>query len=584
MEDDATTARVSDEAPASPPVDGEGGGEGRGSEKEEWEETEEGDVEEEGYRLGLDGETDLQEGAHGVELYQQLERLEYETLAQKKRKAVHEQDNRSGETTKKPRREEEEDEDRERILEGGSASGLEDRVVEMEDDEGRGGGREVEEEDEWEEEVEGAEGEEEEGYRLQFDGEMDPLDFVEEDANGVELYQQFERLEYEALAERKRKALHEQQSCYSSSGESAKKPRQEEFLGVTMEEINEMMNFGSRRRSKTPKKRGRKKGSKNKLSPEVNRKIGDATLHYASGDYDEAIPLLEEVVRLAPNLPDAYYVLGLIYDAKGDKKKALNFHMIAAHLTPKDPSLWKKLVAWSIEQKNVGQVRYCLSKAITADPKDVGLRFDRALLCVELGEYQKAAESYAQIVAIYPANIEARKMAAKMYRKCGQVQRAISILEDYVNGHASEADLGAVDLLISLYMENNSHNEALRQIEHAHTAYCLKKGLPLHIKTKAVICHAHLGNMEHAEVLLQGVQMEHAADKGNLITEVADSLADLNRYDYALKFYLLLERIAGHDNVRIIDKPFSIQFRICLIPHYGLVVAPHAENGPANLF
>lgn len=62
----------------------------------------------------------------------------------------------------------------------------------------------------------------------------------------------------------------------------------------------------------------------------------------------QAIPLLEEVVKLAPNLPDAYYVLGLIYDAKGDKKKALNFHMIAAHLTPKDPSLWKKLVAWSM--------------------------------------------------------------------------------------------------------------------------------------------------------------------------------------------------------------------------------------------
>ncbi|XP_010930397.1 uncharacterized protein [Elaeis guineensis] len=582
MEDDATKARVSDEVPASPLGDGEGGGEGRGREKEEWEEAEEGDVEEGGCRLGLDDEMDLQEGTHGVEFYQQLERLEYEALAPKKRKALHEQDNRSGETTKKPRREEE-DEDRERILEGGIASGLEDRVVEMEEDERRGGGREVEEEEEWEEEEEGDEGEEEEGYRLQFDGEMDPLDFVQEDANGVELYQQFERLEYEALAERKRKALLEQQSC----GESAKKPRQDEFLGVTMEEINEMMNFGSRRRSKTPKKRGRKKGSKNKLSPEVNRKIGDATLHYASGDYDEAIPLLEEVVRLAPNLPDAYYVLGLIYDAKGDKKKSLNFHMIAAHLTPKDPSLWKKLVAWSIEQKNVGQVRYCLSKAITADPKDVGLRFDRALLCVELGEYQKAAESYAQIVAIYPANIEARKMAAKMYRKCGQVQRAISILEDYVNAHASEADLGAVDLLISLYMENNSHNEALRQLEHAHTAYCLKKGLPLHLKTKAVICHAYLGNMENVEVLLQDMQTEHAADKGDLITEVADSLADLKRYDYALKFYLSLEGVAGDDNgswhLKIAQCYLALKERGKAIPFFYKALSAMEDNIDARL-
>jgi len=62
----------------------------------------------------------------------------------------------------------------------------------------------------------------------------------------------------------------------------------------------------------------------------------------------QAIHLLEEIVRLAPCAPDAYYMLGLIYDAKGDRKKALNFHMIAAHLPPKDSSLWKKLVAWSM--------------------------------------------------------------------------------------------------------------------------------------------------------------------------------------------------------------------------------------------
>lgn len=588
MEDYVAASRVLNEVPTSPSGEGEGG-EARKGEDEQWKEAEEreegGDEAEEGYRIRFDGETDpldfVEEDAQGVELYQQFERLEHEGLTQKKRKALHEQENR-GETTKKPRWEE--NENRERVLEGGSSSVLEDREAEkMEEDEGRGGEREGEEEEEWEEE-EGEEGEEEEGYRLQFDGEMDPLDFVQVDANGVELYQQFERLEYEALAERKRKALHEQQS---RSGDSTKKPRQEEFLGVTVEEINEMMNFGSRRRSKTPKKKGRKKGSKKKLSPEVSRNIGDATLHYASGEYDKAIPLLEEVVRLAPNLPDAYYLLGLIYDAKGDRKKALNFHMIAAHLTPKDPSLWKKLVAWSIEQKNVGQVRYCLSKAITADPKDVGLRFDHALLYVELGEYQKAAESYAQIVAIYPVNIEARKMAAKMYRKCGQVQRAISILEDHVNAHDSEADLGAVDLLISLYTEYNLHNQALKLIEHAHSTYGLEKQLQLHLKTKAAICHAHLGNMEHAEVLLQDMQMECTADKGDLITEVADSLADLKSYDYALKFYLLLEGISGHDNgdlhLKVAQCYIALKERGKAVPFFYKALSTMEDNIDARL-
>ncbi|KAH7667044.1 RNA polymerase III transcription factor TFIIIC protein [Dioscorea alata] len=356
--------------------------------------------------------------------------------------------------------------------------------------------------------------EEEEEYRLEFDVEMDPLGLAQEGVDGgVELYRQFERLEYEALAERKRKALQDH-----PRGEPVKKPRQDEYLGATMEKINEMMNFGSRKKSRA--KRGRRKGSWKKLSPEVTTKIGDATLHYASGDYDKAIPLLEEVVRIAPNLPDA-------------RKKALNFHMIAAHLSPKDPALWRKLIA--CEEKNTGQVRYCLSKAITSDPKDVGLRFDRALLYCELGEYQKAAESYDQIVALYPGNIVARKMAAKMYRECSQLEKAISILEDYVKTYSSEADIGTLTLLIDFLMENNSHVLALHQIEYAAKSVCqFDEELPLHLKAKANFL-----------MDVESMGTENCAD---MITEIGDSLRELQYFDAALKFYLKLEHTAGEDN------------------------------------
>lgn len=53
-------------------------------------------------------------------------------------------------------------------------------------------------------------------------------------------------------------------------------------------------------------------------------------------------------------------------------------------------------------------------KAITADPKDVSRRFDLAWLYSELGEYQKAAESYDQICGINPASAAACEMAAKV--------------------------------------------------------------------------------------------------------------------------------------------------------------------------
>lgn len=62
----------------------------------------------------------------------------------------------------------------------------------------------------------------------------------------------------------------------------------------------------------------------------------------------QAISILHEVIRLAPNLPDSYHTLGLVYSSLKDYKKAMNFYMIAALLTPKDSSLWKMLFTWSM--------------------------------------------------------------------------------------------------------------------------------------------------------------------------------------------------------------------------------------------
>ena len=88
-----------------------------------------------------------------------------------------------------------------------------------------------------------------------------------------------------------------------------------------------------------------------------------------------------------------------------------------------------------------------------------------------------------------------------MYRECSQFEKAISILEDYVKTHFSEADIGTLTLLVDFLMENNSHVQALYQIEYAAKSVCQSdEELPLHLKAKAVICHAYLGNIECAEV------------------------------------------------------------------------------------
>lgn len=433
------------------------------------------------------------------------------------------------------------------------------------------GGETVEEEAEAEE-VEG-DGDNEEEYDEEMDGGLaaDECEYYLQAVGEMELqtHEQFERTDYEYLAQKKRKLLGD--GC---SDELAKKSRNDDVYGAYFDTIMEHVGnrWCRRRKSGEPKKRGRKKGSRNKLNPEITRKLGDATLHYAAGRYVEAIRLLNAVVRLAPTLGDSYHTLGLIYNKIGDKSKAMNFYILAACLMPKDPSLWKLLVARSMELGNISLVMRFLSKAITADPKDISLRFDRASLYIELGNYQKAAESYHQILGICPENVVARKMAAQMYQKCGQVDKAISVLEDYIKVPLTQANLSVIDLLAAIHIENKAHTKAIQQLEQARLVCCAGEELPLHLTVKTGICHAHLGNIEKAEILFANLQMERGDGHVDLIIKVADCFMNLGHYEHALKYYFMLGSTDRHDNgllfIKIAQCYLSMEEKAKAIPYF----------------
>ncbi|XVF75058.1 hypothetical protein PTKIN_Ptkin13bG0158500 [Pterospermum kingtungense] len=351
-------------------------------------------------------------------------------------------------------------------------------------------------------------------------------------------------LDYEALAEKKRKALADMQSGEGSS----KTARKEDISEGIMDEIMKAMNYGGRRKSTKPKKRGRRMGSRNKLSPKIQTMVGDATLHYGNGRFKEAISVLNEVVKLAPNFPHLYHMLGLAYKALGDNKRAFEFYMLAGLLKPKDPDLWKQIFTLSLERQNVSQTCYCLSKAIIADPEDISLRFLQASLYVELGDYQKAAESYEQIQRLSPENVEALKSSAKLYQKCGQIDRSLAILEDYLEGHPDEADLSVIDILVTMLMQNNAYERALKQIEQAQVIYYMGKELPVNLKTQAGICHIHLGDTDKAEMFFSVLQCSRAHDHAGLITDVADAFMTLGHVNSALKYYHMLENDDGVDD------------------------------------
>ncbi|KAF5728289.1 Tetratricopeptide repeat-containing protein putative isoform 1 [Tripterygium wilfordii] len=448
-------------------------------------------------------------------------------------------------------------------------------------------GDEIDEEDEEEDEndddddeveEEGDEEEEELPFRFFDDEDGDEYDYGS--GPGVQ--------SYEALAEKKRKALLDP----SQRDSFTKKARQEDIPTEVMNEMMEaMMGYGFRRKSRKTKKRGRRKGSKSKVSPEITQMMGEATLHYAQGHYKEAISILCEVVRRAPHLSDPYHTLGLVHSALGNSKKAKQFYLIAAFTSRKDSPLWKSLFDWFIEQRSMSQASYCLDRAVKVDPGDISLKHRRASLYIELGDYQRAAESYEKIVELCPDNVESLMNAAKLYLKCGQSERSVDILAKYLKDHPSEANISVISLLAAVFMEINAHNNALELIENVQLVYYLGKELPLTLKIKAGICHVHLGNVEKAEILFSVLQRESASDHAKFVTEVAGAFVRFEHFELALKYYHILEendvvgdaRELGHLHLHIARCYFSLRERGQAIKYFYKALHTLEDNVDARL-
>lgn len=69
-----------------------------------------------------------------------------------------------------------------------------------------------------------------------------------------------------------------------------------------------------------------------------------------------------EVIKAHPYLQDTYHTLGLSHEALGRQRQALDFYMIAVHMTPSDVDLWRRLADLSTKLGFFRQAIYCHTK------------------------------------------------------------------------------------------------------------------------------------------------------------------------------------------------------------------------------
>lgn len=230
-------------------------------------------------------------------------------------------------------------------------------------------------------------------------------------------------------------------------------------------------------------------------TPLTQKLIGEATMHYAYGEFQQAMQLLKQVVREAPGLPHPYQTLGLIYEETGQPHKALKLFMMAAHLSKKDAMGWKNLAQMCKKHGETQQGIYCLQRVLALTPDDEDAQWERALLLSQIGEHRRAAKALLPLLRKHPSDAKVVHRLVRSYHRLGYTARALRMLDALVtppeedasaaaaNGESSPSsansstaggvtprpscfvDMHSLNMLLDLFIETGRFREAIAKLQ-----------------------------------------------------------------------------------------------------------------------
>ncbi|KAI0372638.1 TPR-like protein [Pilatotrama ljubarskyi] len=150
------------------------------------------------------------------------------------------------------------------------------------------------------------------------------------------------------------------------------------------------------------KKRGRRRGPV--LSQQVRALIGEGNQAYVDANIPETIRIMQEVIRIEPRAAAAWSVLAQCYDDMGERGKALQLRIMAAHLNH-DADEWGDLAQQSRALGYNQQALYCYGKMYHLDPTNVNALWDRASLAKEIGDLKTARSTMLAMLKRLPHHL-----------------------------------------------------------------------------------------------------------------------------------------------------------------------------------
>ncbi|KAK0630545.1 hypothetical protein B0T17DRAFT_607433 [Bombardia bombarda] len=228
---------------------------------------------------------------------------------------------------------------------------------------------------------------------------------------------------------------------------------------------------GARPAPRQSRKLGPRKAAK--PTPDILFRLSLAKESFERKEYDDAIKMLGEVIRINSETYSAWTMLSTIHEELGDREKATMSLMAAAHLVPKNvPYLINTAVyaLYGVEDMEDGPERsraleranLCYSQALIADKRNIEARTGKADVLMMQGHNALALAQYYRALEYQPLNIRTvRNVAdvaldAKDPRKtCEGAKRAYRRIIDHLQAEGTlETDEGRFEWSdLRIYLE-----------------------------------------------------------------------------------------------------------------------------------
>jgi len=161
--------------------------------------------------------------------------------------------------------------------------------------------------------------------------------------------------------------------------------------------------------------------------PESQHNLG--ILYMARKEYDLAIQHFKTAVALRPDFPEALYNLATAYVTVDNINAAIDTYLKVIALNPSESNAYSDLGALYSKKGMLKEAIYFLSRAIRLTPKDAIAYYNLAVTYEKMQDDEKAAWCYQQALKINPLLQPALKSLINIYQQEGRFDEALGILQ-----------------------------------------------------------------------------------------------------------------------------------------------------------